>query len=314
MQDILELVKAALLDENHGDPVYKLSYGIIGDLAETFGSQIKPLLLQDWVAAELKSRRCPPEDKQTMRWAREVGLFKTDRVPLNDSSFRPDGQACHSVSIVLRFFLPFGPRFFTSSLQYFLYWFNLRIREILSTLGSLYLSMRFVRRRPSSGWCPLPSLYSRPGPTIFPYIQCSFPTLLFWFESLLSIITVSFESQSSSHHYIVISRNRFPLPSRHGEWNISSSTTRLQPHVSPTGTPIHPNLSSSEPQRFDNPIPLLFSCLACSVIAWYLAIFTFLISLCSLFHKTHKASVTLFERVHHILVTYHNLGCAFRPY
>ena len=76
IQDILELVKAALLDENHGDPVYGLAYGIIGDLAEIFGTQIKPLLLQDWVAAELKSRRCPPENKQTMRWAREVGQFE----------------------------------------------------------------------------------------------------------------------------------------------------------------------------------------------------------------------------------------------
>lgn len=72
IQDILELVKAALLDENHSDPVYGLAHGIIGDLAEIFGSQIKPLLLQDWLAAELKSRRCPPESKQTMRWAREM--------------------------------------------------------------------------------------------------------------------------------------------------------------------------------------------------------------------------------------------------
>lgn len=76
IQDILELVKAALLDENHSDPVYGLAHGIIGDLAEIFGSQIKPLLLQDWLAAELKSRRCPPESKQTMRWAREVWYSK----------------------------------------------------------------------------------------------------------------------------------------------------------------------------------------------------------------------------------------------
>jgi len=82
IQDILELVKGALLDENHGDPVYGLAYGIIGDLAEIFGPQIKPLLLQDWVAAELKSRRCPPENKQTMRWAREVRWLKTIRVLL----------------------------------------------------------------------------------------------------------------------------------------------------------------------------------------------------------------------------------------
>jgi importin subunit beta-1 len=82
IQDILELVKAALLDENHGDPVYGLAYGIIGDLAEVFGPQIKPLLLQDWVAAELKSRRCPPENKQTMRWAREVKSLKPFMCPL----------------------------------------------------------------------------------------------------------------------------------------------------------------------------------------------------------------------------------------
>lgn len=87
IQDILELVKAALIDENHGDPVYGLAYGIIGDLAEIFGPQIKPLLLQDWVAAELKSRRCPPENKQTMRWAREVGQLKTIHVLLSDIIF-----------------------------------------------------------------------------------------------------------------------------------------------------------------------------------------------------------------------------------
>ena len=85
IQDILELVKASLLDENHGDPVYGLAYGIIGDLAEIFGAQIKPLLLQDWVAAELKSRRCPPENKQTMRWAREVGHLKLFVYPLMTS-------------------------------------------------------------------------------------------------------------------------------------------------------------------------------------------------------------------------------------
>ena len=113
VQDILELVKAALLDENHGDPVYGLSYGIIGDLAEIFGPQIKPLLLQDWVAAELKSRRCPPETKQTMRWAREVRSSKIVRVPINDYCFFLDGKTCHAVSIGLRYsFLPKAFNFF----------------------------------------------------------------------------------------------------------------------------------------------------------------------------------------------------------
>ena len=101
IQDILELVKAALLDENHGEPVYGLAYGIIGDLAEVFGPQIKPLLLQDWVAAELKSRRCPQENKQTMRWAREVRLLEVIHMPFDNFSFCLDGQACHGVSIAL---------------------------------------------------------------------------------------------------------------------------------------------------------------------------------------------------------------------
>ena len=100
------MVKAALLDENHGEPVYGLAYGIIGDLAEIFGPQIKPLLLQDWVAAELKSRRCPPETKQTMRWAREVRRFETIRVSLNNLHVCSDGQTCHRVSITLRVFFP----------------------------------------------------------------------------------------------------------------------------------------------------------------------------------------------------------------
>lgn len=103
IQDILELVKAALLDENHGDPVYGLSFGIVGDLAEVFGPQIKPLLLQDWVAAELKSRRCPPENKQTMRWAREVWLFEAICVPSVTLVPVIDGQTRHSVSAVLLF-------------------------------------------------------------------------------------------------------------------------------------------------------------------------------------------------------------------
>lgn len=111
IQDILELVKAALLDENHGDPVYGLAYGTIGDLAEIFGSQIKPLLLQDWVAAELKSRRCPPENKQTMRWAREVGSFETPRAPPM-THFYPDGQTCHAVGIVPQSFFPLRPEVF----------------------------------------------------------------------------------------------------------------------------------------------------------------------------------------------------------
>lgn len=227
IQDILELVKAALHDENHGDPVYGLSYGIVGDLAEIFGSQIKPLLLQDWVAAELKSRRCPPENKQTMRWAREVGLFETVRVSLADSCFCLDGQTRHSVSVVLCFFLPSNPRPFTSSLQYLLYWFNLRIREILSTLGSLYLFLRalFVDGHLPGGALFYPLFAFRLHHLL--YIQCSFSPS-FWFESLLSIITVSFESQSSPpplHCYITQSFSLCPAVTMSGNFARHQFTT-----------------------------------------------------------------------------------------
>jgi len=177
IQDILELVKASLLDENHGDPVYGLAYGIIGDLADIFGAQIKPLLLQDWVAAELKSRRCPPENKQTMRWAREVRRFETICVPLNDSHAYLDGQTCHRVSIILRFFppttqglsLPPYYTYFTGS--------TFAIANFLSTLGSLYLLHLLFRRQSSFRWCLL----------FHPFITFGFhpPYIPYLFSSLL---------------------------------------------------------------------------------------------------------------------------------
>jgi len=187
IQDILELVKAALLDDNHGDPVYGLAYGIIGDLADIFGTQIKPLLLQDWVAAELKSRRCPPENKQTMRWAREVGQFETICVLFNDY-FCLDGQTCHGLSIVFQFSFPLTSRglfllpyhtYFTGS--------TFEIAILLSTLGSLYLlpCALFVDGPSSSGVSSsIPLL--RPGSTFFltSSVQSSCLLLLFWFESL----------------------------------------------------------------------------------------------------------------------------------
>lgn len=66
------------------------------------------------------------------------------------------------------------------------------------------------------------TLHLRSGSTIF----LTFNSALFWFESPLSIITVSLESQSSSHHYIVTSCNRFPLSSRYSEWQLRPSPTR----------------------------------------------------------------------------------------
>jgi len=208
IQDILELVKAALLDENHSDPVYGLAYGIIGDLAEIFGAQIKPLLLQDWVAAELKSRRCPPENKQTMRWAREVGQFEIIPVPLNDIYSPADGQTCHCVSIILLHFL------------------LLRAKAFLFLLTILTLLVQCSRSRNSSclGFaipfpCPLfvdghlsggvssSIILLRLGSALLLTSSVHFLLLFFffWFESLLSIIAVSLNSNPPPplHCYII---------------------------------------------------------------------------------------------------------------
>lgn len=55
----------------------RLSYGLLGDLADSFpAGQLKQLFLSNWVAQELRSKhRMPPETKKTMRWAREVRLI-----------------------------------------------------------------------------------------------------------------------------------------------------------------------------------------------------------------------------------------------
>lgn len=74
---MLELVHRCLADEERSDALMRLSYGLIGDLAECFFSgQLKQLFLAPWVASELRSRsRMPDETKKTMRWAREVRCF-----------------------------------------------------------------------------------------------------------------------------------------------------------------------------------------------------------------------------------------------
>ncbi|KAF9468235.1 armadillo-type protein [Collybia nuda] len=73
-QNILDLIRRCLADEERTDSLMRLSYGLLGDLADSFpNGQIKQLLLSDWVAIELRSKhRMPPETKKTMRWAREM--------------------------------------------------------------------------------------------------------------------------------------------------------------------------------------------------------------------------------------------------
>jgi len=73
-QNILDLIRRCLADEERTDSLMRLSFGLIGDLADAFpGGQIKNHLLQPWLASELRSKgRMPPETKKTMRWAREM--------------------------------------------------------------------------------------------------------------------------------------------------------------------------------------------------------------------------------------------------
>ncbi|KAF8889026.1 armadillo-type protein [Infundibulicybe gibba] len=73
-QSILDLIQRCLVDAERTDSLMKLSYGLLGDLADCFpGGQLKQLLLANWVANELRSKhRMPAETKKTMRWAREM--------------------------------------------------------------------------------------------------------------------------------------------------------------------------------------------------------------------------------------------------
>lgn len=74
VQNILELVQRCLSDSERTDSSVRLALGLVGDLADSFSDgQIKQLLLQEWLASELRQKgRMPAETKKTLRWAREV--------------------------------------------------------------------------------------------------------------------------------------------------------------------------------------------------------------------------------------------------
>ena len=74
---ILDLIQRCLKDEDRTDATMRLSYGLIGDLADTFSQgQIRSLLLSPWIANELRTKyKMPGETKKTMRWAREVSVY-----------------------------------------------------------------------------------------------------------------------------------------------------------------------------------------------------------------------------------------------
>lgn len=74
---VLELIQRCLTDDEKTESLVKLCYGLLGDLADSFpGGQLKQLLLQPWIASELKARHRMNQDvKKTMRWARDVSLW-----------------------------------------------------------------------------------------------------------------------------------------------------------------------------------------------------------------------------------------------
>lgn len=74
MPNILELIQRCLSDDERTEPLVKLAFGLIGDLADCFpNGEIKGYLLQEWIANELRNKRgLSAEAKKTMRWAKEV--------------------------------------------------------------------------------------------------------------------------------------------------------------------------------------------------------------------------------------------------
>lgn len=74
IRHILDLVRRCLAEEDRADSSVRLSFGLLGDVADSFpNGQIKQILLESWVVSELRSKhRMAAETKKTMRWAREV--------------------------------------------------------------------------------------------------------------------------------------------------------------------------------------------------------------------------------------------------
>ncbi len=121
---ILELAQKVLGDDNSGEPLDKLAYGVIGDLADAFPSgELKPLLLAEWIAASLVLRKgYDKETKTTVKWAREVTILLCHGlVPFTYKAFAPDGKACHwirELAVLLIISAPnvFPPLCFSTSL------------------------------------------------------------------------------------------------------------------------------------------------------------------------------------------------------
>ncbi|KAF7320805.1 Importin N-terminal domain-containing protein [Mycena chlorophos] len=80
VESILELIHRCAADEDRTDPQMKLSYGLLGDLAEALAGnpQMKQMLMKPWIAQELRTKhRMPQEMNKTRRWAREMVKIAT---------------------------------------------------------------------------------------------------------------------------------------------------------------------------------------------------------------------------------------------
>ena len=77
VQGILDLIQRCLGDEERTDSAMKLSYGLLGDVADCFpNGEIKQLLLAPWIVSELRAKvRMHAETKKTLRWACEVRIL-----------------------------------------------------------------------------------------------------------------------------------------------------------------------------------------------------------------------------------------------
>ncbi|OBZ82225.1 Importin subunit beta-1 [Choanephora cucurbitarum] len=73
---IIEFIHMIAIDANKTDSLTRSIIGLLGDLAETFNVQIKPLLQQDWISTLLReartSRHYGQSTKETSRWAKEM--------------------------------------------------------------------------------------------------------------------------------------------------------------------------------------------------------------------------------------------------
>jgi len=176
-----------------------------------------------------------------------------------------DGQTCHAVSIVLHFFSP-HPRFFL----YFLLTILTLPVQLSHTRNSFHLGARYTFscvlfcRRSSSGWCPLLSLYSRPGSTIFLTSNVHFSALLFWFESLYQSSLYRLNPNlpptiTLLYHAIVFLCQAVTASGNFAGVTGLSPASLTALRFSCCWHTTHPSLSLSEFQRFDTPIPLLLS-------------------------------------------------------